>query len=821
MTELDEISMKYSLPDWFLRCNVTRVGEKIDTTRSIPLEAVGDDALNVERSLEEKALYDNGTFSELRDATAAALVCDQAGELLATHGSIVVRCPTKNAMPLIDSLLLHVAADLEATLVSVDLEDLNDLGWEFDDQDRRAMQANGTVSRGRDGPDRQNMFHEMGFYYFGAASKKRYGNDENWNRSMRAIEGLIDIDIPRLQQHLSRESKSTTDSGTPFAEGPPLLLYVRNYNEMADDRYPGERHFGKICPDATFNITINPESPTEVESETESAKGLLGDMNFRRLKRFLRYRIPHLLSPGLAEAVGVDRPFSDWTAQGFKGQYESLTASAWTADELQRAATRIAGRAFVESKLDFNGVHDVLLSTGLYKSVNETSESIEDAAPDESGAKQAVVEVIADSDAEKSIMGSDERSNEQSDEETPKEQRPAETWSEKLRRIERNANEFERDLISCIVNPDKLETTFDDVIIDEETKETIGYLVSLSNFRPEAASESLLKHIRVTGALLYGPPGTGKTHLSRAIAKASGSSMLAIDSATMQSKFVGETEKYIRAAFSLSASLFPCVLFIDEVDALFYRRSSADISWQRSALAQFLSEMDGLTHSDKAPFVVVATNRPQDLDEAFYRRLPHKIYFKLPDMESRIKILQIFLKKEDLDPLVDLKGLARCTDGYSGSDLRSLCAEAAMNWALEQLKKGSGEKRTNKLYMNASHFVKALQRIRPSVSPQLIDDFSEFAQRFNPETVGEPLLDAEVASKMGMASLEKMIGAGRKEGQTLLVLNSRKCTDDPTGGELSQALKGANTPNSKPRWVGSLSDVLEDWLLQPELKVGP
>jgi hypothetical protein len=502
MTEPDEISMKYSLPDWFLRCNVTRVGEKIDTTRSIPLEAVGDDALNVERSLEEKALYDNGTFSELRDATAAALVCDQTGELLATHGSIVVRCPTKNAMPLIDSLLLHVAADLEATLVSVDLEDLNDLGWEFDDQDRRAMQANGTVSRGRDGPDRQNMFHEMGFYYFGAASKKRYGNDENWNRSMRAIEGLIDIDIPRLQQHLSRESKSTTDSGTPFAEGPPLLLYVRNYNEMAsvenghrfvkrlwdsaqnqrlsrrrrvvllvsvfkcpdecdcksfrphsDDRYPGEGHFGKICPDATFNITINPESPTEVESETENAKGLLGDMNFRRLKRFLRYRIPHLLSPGLAEAVGVDRPFSDWTAQGFKGQYESLTASAWTADELQRAATRIAGRAFVESKLDFNGVHDVLLSTGLYKSVNETSESIEEAAPDESGAKQEVVEVIADSDAEKSIMGSDERSNEQSDEETPKEQRPAETWSEKLRRIERNANEFERDLISCIVNP--------------------------------------------------------------------------------------------------------------------------------------------------------------------------------------------------------------------------------------------------------------------------------------------------------------------------------------------------------------------------------
>lgn len=288
---------------------------------------------------------------------------------------------------------------------------------------------------------------------------------------------------------------------------------------------------------------------------------------------------------------------------------------------------------------------------------------------------------------------------------------------------------------------DDIETTFDDVIIDEETKETIKHMVSLSTFKPEAASESLLKHIHISGAMFYGPPGTGKTHLSRAIAKASGSSMLSIDAATIESKWVGETEKSIKAAFSVARKLHPCVLFIDEVDSLFYRRGCGDKSWERSRLAQFLSEMDGLSKSDKAPFVVVATNRPQDLDDAFYRRLPHKIFFKLPDLTSRAKILKIYLKKEDLDPQVDIETLATATKGYSGSDLRSFCAMAAMTWAIEQTNKVSAEERSNKMNLTVAHFAKALKKIRPSVSPKNLQDFAEFAKRYNPETIENALAD--------------------------------------------------------------------------------
>ena len=283
--------------------------------------------------------------------------------------------------------------------------------------------------------------------------------------------------------------------------------------------------------------------------------------------------------------------------------------------------------------------------------------------------------------------------------------------------------------------------------MDEETKERIIDSISLFNFRRKATSPSYFKLIRINGALFYGPPGTGKTHLSRAIAKASEASMLVIDS-TILSQWVGKTEKHIKAAFTLSARLSPCVLFIDEVDSLFYRRHANDKSWQRSALAQFLSEMDGLNRSDQSPFVLVATNRPQDMDEAFFRRLPQKIFFDLPKIESRVKILQLFLKEVDLDPSLDISDLARDTDGYSGSDLRNLCAEAALICAIEHMKVTPKGEEIHGSRLNASHFAKALKKIRPTVSEQALTDLSKFAQRFNPEAIESPKVKPQTSSPL-------------------------------------------------------------------------
>lgn len=273
----------------------------------------------------------------------------------------------------------------------------------------------------------------------------------------------------------------------------------------------------------------------------------------------------------------------------------------------------------------------------------------------------------------------------------------------------------------------------------------IQNLVPSSKLEAEASSSFLLSQLRIRGCLLYGPPGTGKTHLCRAIASSSGSRMLSIDYATTQSSRVGKAEKQIRAAFSLASKLHPCVLLIDEADALFYRRSSRERSWERAATTQFLVEMEGLAQNPRAPLVVVATNRPWDLDEAFLRRLPQKFYVGLPDRDSRAAILRLFLKEGDLDPAVDVEGIADVTKGFSGSDLRSLCAEAALVWKIEQAKldalcgavspgfatarSGGGPRR---LRLDVDHFAAAFEKMQPNRARDSADQLERFSRRYNP-----------------------------------------------------------------------------------------
>lgn len=219
--------------------------------------------------------------------------------------------------------------------------------------------------------------------------------------------------------------------------------------------------------------------------------------------------------------------------------------------------------------------------------------------------------------------------------------------------------------------------------------------------------------------------------------------MLSIDYAATQSMWVGETEKYIRGAFSLAAKLHPCVLLIDEADALFYRRSSSNASWERGATTQFLVEMEGLGQNPDAPLVVVATNRPWDLDEAFLRRLPQKFHIGLPDRDSRAAILRTFLKADDLDPTVDIEGMASATKGFSGSDLRSLCAEAALIWKMEQGKLdalcgavspafANACKAPKRLRLDVDHFAAAFEKMLPSNAKDTAEELERFTRRYNP-----------------------------------------------------------------------------------------
>lgn len=274
--------------------------------------------------------------------------------------------------------------------------------------------------------------------------------------------------------------------------------------------------------------------------------------------------------------------------------------------------------------------------------------------------------------------------------------------------------------------------TYDDIVVPPATKATIRQLIAMSKLKPAASSRLILQQLRIAGILFYGPPGTGKTHLCRAIANESGLKLIALSAADLNSKWVGETEQHIQAIFSLAQKLYPSIIFLDEVDSLFYRRDSDDESWERIAISQFLHGMDGLTSNNlenKAPLVIVATNRPKDLDEAFLRRLPHRVFFKLPSCEERKQILDRLLTEEDVGSDVSIKRLAKRTKAFTGSDLKTLCSHAILSWATENAPNGE-EIAQKQVKLEMRHFDSAFEHTGPTTSPELLEDLMSFSQRF-------------------------------------------------------------------------------------------
>lgn len=252
-----------------------------------------------------------------------------------------------------------------------------------------------------------------------------------------------------------------------------------------------------------------------------------------------------------------------------------------------------------------------------------------------------------------------------------------------LAQISALATKHEKRLMLGIADPDQIKTTFDQVHVPKETIDSLRTITSLSLLRPEAFSYGILATEKISGALLYGPPGTGKTLLAKAVAKESGSTVLEVSGSQIMDKYVGEGEKNVAAVFSLARKLSPCIVFLDEADAVFASRDAMrERTSHRDILNQFLKEWDGL--NDMSVFVMVATNRPFDLDDAVIRRLPRRLLVDLPTQADRREILRIHLNGEQLDESVDLEDLAKRTPFYSGSDLKNIAVSAALACVKEE-----------------------------------------------------------------------------------------------------------------------------------------
>ena len=301
---------------------------------------------------------------------------------------------------------------------------------------------------------------------------------------------------------------------------------------------------------------------------------------------------------------------------------------------------------------------------------------------------------------------------------------------DRIRKLRKTCNTHEKKLLSGVVDAASITTTFADVQAPLETIEALKTLTSLSLIRPEAFTYGVLASDKIPGLLLYGPPGTGKTLLAKAVAKESGATVLEISGSDVYDMYVGEGEKNVRAIFTLAKKLSPCVVFIDEADAIFGSRgTSANRVSHRELINQFLREWDGM--NNLSTFIMVATNRPFDLDDAVLRRLPRRLLVDLPTEKDRQAILTIHLKDESLDPSVSLWTLASQTPFYSGSDLKNLAVAAALACVREendnarnaatQIGADASEsyKYPEKRTLAPRHFEKAMQEISASVSEDM------------------------------------------------------------------------------------------------------
>ncbi|CAI8156646.1 MAG: ATP-dependent zinc metalloprotease FtsH [Methanobacteriota archaeon] len=224
------------------------------------------------------------------------------------------------------------------------------------------------------------------------------------------------------------------------------------------------------------------------------------------------------------------------------------------------------------------------------------------------------------------------------------------------------------------------------------------------------------------GIVLFGAPGTGKTLLAKAIANEAKANFISIKGPEMISKWVGESEKAIREIFKKAKQSSPSIIFLDEFESIAGMRSSnsstggSDVA--NRVVNQLLASMDGVESLDGV-IVVAATNRPEMIDPALLRsgRFERVLHVPPPDKEARESIMAIHSENMPLSKF-SLKDVMNNMDGFTGADIEAVCREAAL------IAMRAGKKKVNK-----SHFEDAVSRVRPTVTPDMLEYYSKMEER--------------------------------------------------------------------------------------------
>lgn len=219
--------------------------------------------------------------------------------------------------------------------------------------------------------------------------------------------------------------------------------------------------------------------------------------------------------------------------------------------------------------------------------------------------------------------------------------------------------------------------SWDDLILPPATMTQLKRLAKLVS-DPEAAREAGLK--APTGALLYGPPGTGKTTIAQIFASelAGDVGFISLKGSDIVSKYIGESAQQVRAAFDRARTASPCILFVDEIDAILSRRDAENFDKEReSVVTEFLQQLDGVD-STPGVFVLGATNNPDKLDPAAVRsgRIGRRIEIPLPGVEERTRLFAMYTRTMTTEEPLNFDSLVARSEGFSPADIEGACAEA-------------------------------------------------------------------------------------------------------------------------------------------------